>query len=132
MNIYITTESENKLKTLFSNIKSFFIIDIQQFINNFKLDLTKTTNIYLINTEIMNTICSAAKLKKYNGIIYINKNLNEEIIKNIQSKFKKVPDINKIILIDNSILPKHQDLYKLFDEIYFYERFQRNKIVDFI
>jgi len=80
----------------------------------------------------MNTICSAAKLKKYNGIIYINKNLNEEIIKNIQSKFKKVPDINKIILIDNSILPKHQDLYKLFDEIYFYERFQRNKIVDFI
>lgn len=55
-NIYITTESENKLKMLFTNIKSFFILDVQSYINNLKLDLNKPANIYFINTEIINLI----------------------------------------------------------------------------
>jgi hypothetical protein len=56
MNIYITSESENKLKMLFTNIKSFFILDVQAYINSLKLDMSKPCNIYLINTEIINLI----------------------------------------------------------------------------
>ena len=130
MNIYVTTESENKLKMLFSNIKSFFILDVQSFVNSFKLDLHKQTNIFLINTEIMNTIKQSAKLKKYQGIIYINKNLDQNLIMNLQSRFKNVNEINKIVLIDNSLLPKHKDLYAYCEEIFFYERFYKNKIID--
>lgn len=130
MNIYVTTESENKLKMLFANIKSFFILDVQSFVNSFKLDLTKQTNIYLINTEIINAIQQSAKLKKYQGIIYINKNLDQILIKNLQSKFKNVKEINKIVLIDNILLPKHKDLYNYCEEIFFYERFYKNKIID--
>ena len=75
MNVYVTTESENKLRMLFTNIKSFFILDVQSFVSSFKLDLSKQSNVYFINTEILNQIQQASKLKKYQGIIYINKNL---------------------------------------------------------
>ena len=130
-NIYITTESENKLKMLFSNIKSFFILDVQSYINSLKLDLNKPVNVYFINTEIINLIKQSAKLKKYQGIIYINKNLDQTLLKNLQSKFKNIDEIGKIILIDNILLPKHDNLYNLCEEVYFYERFYKNKIVDY-
>lgn len=129
-NIYITTEPENKLKMLFTNIKSFFILDVQSYINSLKLDLSKPANIYFINTEIINLIKQSARLKKYQGIIYINKNLDQTLLKNLQSKFKHIDEIGKIILIDNILLPKHDNLYNLCEEVYFYERFYKNKIID--
>ena len=129
-NIYITTESENKLKMLFTNIKSFYILDVQNFINSLKLDLNKPSNIYFINTEIINLIKQSAKLKKYQGIIYINRNLNQILLKNIQSKFKNIKEVGKIILLDNILSPKHDNLYNLCEEVYFYERFYKNKIID--
>lgn len=130
MNIYVTTESENKLRMLFTNIKSFFILDVQSFVNSFKLDLNKQSNIYFVNTEILNVIQQASKLKKYQGIIYINKNLDENLLFNISSKFKQIKEISKIVLLDNGILPKHTDLYDLCEEVFFYERFYKNKIIE--
>ncbi len=130
MNIYVTTESENKLRMLFTNIKSFFILDVQSFVNSFKLDLNKQSNIYFVNTEILNAIQQASKLKKYQGIIYINKNLDENLLFNVSSKFKQIKEINKIVLLDNGILPKHADLYDLCEEVFFYERFYKNKIIE--
>ena len=130
MNIYVTTESENKLKMLFTNIKSFFILDVQSFVNSFKLDLTKQSNIYFVNTELLNTIQASAKLKKYQGIIYINKNLDQRLLTNLQSKFKDVKEISKLVLLDNGALPKHTDLYNLCEEVFFYERFFKNKIIE--
>ena len=63
MNIYVTSESETKLQNMIVNFKNFFVFDVQEFISNYKLDLTKPSNIYLINSEITNTILSASKLK---------------------------------------------------------------------
>lgn len=130
MNIYVTTETEPKLKMLFTNIKSFFILDVQSFVNSYKLDLNKQSNVYLINTELIEQIKASAKLKKYQGIVYINKNLDDRIIKNLQSKFKNVPEISKIVLLDNGIVPKHTDLFNVCEEVYFYERFCKNKIIE--
>lgn len=130
MNVYVTTESENKLRMLFTNIKSFFILDVQSFVSSFKLDLSKQSNVYFINTEILNQIQYASKLKKYQGIIYINKNLDETLLFNLQNKFKKIKEINKIVLLDNGILPKHRDLHNLCEEVFFYERFYKNKIIE--
>lgn len=130
MNVYVTTETENKLKMLFTNIKSFYILDIQSFVNGFKLDLTKTSNIYFVNAELMNILCSMSKLKKYQGIIYINKNLDKTIINNLKSKIKGINEISKVVLLDNGSLPKHTDLYDLCEEVFFYERFYKNKIIE--
>lgn len=130
MNFYVTTEPITKLNTIISNIKSFYILDIQAFVKSFDLDLRKPSNIYYINTEIENEINQKSKLKKYHGIIYINKNLDGNIIKSLQTKFQKNGEINKIVLLDNSVVPKHYDLHSICDEIYFYEPFCKNKIIE--
>ena len=130
MNIYLTTESENKLKTIFTNIKSFYVLDIQSFINSFKLDLTKQSNVYYVNLELMNTIKNTSKLKKYQGIIYINKNLNPVLLQSLKQNLKTIKTIRKFILFDNATLPKHKELYNFCEEVYFYERFCKNKIVE--
>ena len=130
MNIYVTTESENKLKMLFTNIKSFFILDVQSFVNSFKLDLTKQSNIYFVNTELLNTIQASAKLKKYQGIIYINKNLDQRLGTTRVKTEDGYKEISKIVLLDNGTLPKHTDLYDLCEEVFFYERFFKNKIIE--
>ena len=130
MNFYVTTEPLEKLSNIISNIKSFYIIDIQEFVNRFNLDLQKPSNIYYINTEIENDIIQKSKLKKYHGIIYINRNLNFNIIKNLQMKFQNIGEIHKIVLLDNVNVPKHNDLYSICDEIFFYEPFVKNKIIE--
>ena len=112
------------------NIKNFFIFDVQEFINNFNLDVSKPANIYLINNEITNTILSASKLKKYQGIIYINTNLTENLYYSLKKKFGNDEHIDKFVLIDNGNVAKHKELYHIFEEVFFYERFRKNKIVE--
>jgi hypothetical protein len=131
MNIYVTSESETKLQNMIVNFKNFFVFDVQEFISNYKLDLTKPSNIYLINSEITNTILSASKLKKYQGIIYINKNLSESLYRSLVNKFGKEENIDKFILIDNGNAAKHKDLHDVFEEVFFYERFKKNKIIEY-
>lgn len=129
-NIYMTTESEYKLKQIFSNLKNFFVLDIDAFVRNMNVDLTKQTSIYLVNSEIEKTILAQAKLKKYQGIIYINKNLSKELHDSVKTRFKNAKDINKLVLIDNGQFPKHLDLMNIFEEVLFYERFKKNKIIE--
>ena len=131
MNIYVTSESETKLQNMIVNFKNFFVFDVQEFISNYNLDLTKPSNIYLINSEITNTILSASKLKKYQGIIYINKNLSESLYRSLVNKFGKEENIDKFILIDNGNAAKHKDLHDVFEEVFFYERFKKNKIIEY-
>lgn len=130
MNFYVTSENIDRLSTIISNIKSFYILDVQQFIASFQLDLKKPSNIYYINQEITSEILSKAKLKKYHGIIYINRSLNVDIIKNLQGKFQYKGDINKLVLLDNAIIPKHKELHNICEEIFFYEPFVKNKIME--
>lgn len=131
MNIYMSSESETKLSSVITNIKNFFVFDAQEFVKTFKLDLSKPSNIYFINNEITAQISSASKLKKYKGIIYINRNLSEQLYYSIKNKFIKDKNIDKIILIDNALVSKHRDLHELFSEVYFYDRFRKSKIVDY-
>lgn len=126
----MTTESEQKLKQIFSNLKNFFVLDIDAFVKSMNVDLTKQTSVYLVNSEIEKLILSQAKLKKYQGIIYINKNLSKKLHDSLKARFKNAKEINKIILIDNGQFPKHSDLMPIFDEVLFYERFKKNKIIE--
>lgn len=42
--------------------------------------MSKPSSVFLINDEIEKTILTQSKLKKYKGIIYINKALSENIL----------------------------------------------------
>ena len=111
MNIYVTSESSTKIQNLIMNIKNFFIFDVQEFINNFNLDVSKPANIYLINNEITNTILSASKLKKYQGIIYINNNLTENLYYSLKKKFGNDEHIDKWLTIN--CISKCKDFFRL-------------------
>lgn len=126
----MTDEPEYKLKQVFSNIKNFFIFDVSAFVSSLNLNLNKQSSIYYINTEIEKHMLSALSLKRYNGIIYINKSLSEKLYNSIKSKFKEKYDVNKIILIDDGQFPKHTDIMCIFDEVIFYNRFNKTKIIE--
>ena len=131
MNIYITSESSEKLEQLIINFKNFYIFDVQKFIEDMGIDTRKPSNVYYINNEITNELTTISKLKKYQGIIYINKNINEKILMNLKKKFQNCDSIQKFILIDNGNASKHRDMFELFEEVYFYQRFKKNKIIDY-
>ena len=126
----MTDEPEYKLKQVFSNIKNFFIFDVSAFVTSLNLNLNKQSSIYYINTEIEKHMLNALSLKRYNGIIYINKSLSEKLYNSIKSKFKEKYDVNKIILIDDGQFPKHTDIMCIFDEVIFYNRFSKTKIIE--
>lgn len=128
-NIYITSESENKLKSIYNNLKNFYILDSVSFVKSLGIDMTKPTSTFLANDEISKAISSQAKLKKFKGVIYINKNITESLYQSFKQTFSDIDDI-KLILIDNGQFPKHADLFGVFDEVIFYERFKKNKIVE--
>ena len=88
-------------------------------------------NVYYINGRIIEDIISTSKLKKYQGIIYINKNITEVLYHNLKKKFGNVPTIDKFVLIDNGNAAKHKDLYGIFEEVFFYERFKKNRIIEY-
>ncbi len=131
MNIYVSSESSAKLESLISNIKNFYVFDVQNFIQSLGLDIKKPANIYYINNEIVSNIVQQSKLKKYQGIIYINKNINENIYRNLRKKFQGVKTIDKFILIENGNAPRHKELFKIFEEVFFYQRFRKNKIIEY-
>lgn len=51
-NIYMSSVSPSKLRQIFCNIKNFFILDVQAFIRDMNLDMSKQSSIYLVNDEI--------------------------------------------------------------------------------
>jgi len=50
--LYMTSESETKLKSIYANIKNFFILDVQSFIKSLHIDMNKPSSVYLANDEI--------------------------------------------------------------------------------
>ena len=130
MNIYVTSEPQSKLENVILNIKNFYIFDVQQFVAGFKLDTKKPSNIYLINNEIMAELNNISKLKKYQGIIYINKNLSENLYKSLYKVFNNNQFIDQLVLIDNVNVPKWKNLHSIFHEVLFYHRFRKMKIVE--
>lgn len=129
-NLYMTSESETKLKSLFTNLKNFYVLDVQKFVKSLNLDMSKPSSVFLINDEIEKTILTQSKLKKYKGIIYINKALSENILQAFQQYFAKIDSDIRFILIDNHYIPKHMDIMHLFSQVIFFDRFKKNKIIE--
>lgn len=125
----MTSESESKLKQVYSNIKNFYILDADKFIKSLDLDMSKQSSVYIANDEIKKIIVSQSKLKKYKGIIYINKHLSDDLYQSFKVCLSKYDNV-KIMLIDNGQFPKHEDIMGVFDEVLFYERFKKNRIID--
>ena len=132
MKFYITGESYRKLRNVFTNLNTFYIIDVDSLIGEYGLNPEKATHRFIINTEIERLIASGAKSKRYTGIIYINKGLNFDIITSIKKSLNEITksQVEDLSLLDDYDTPKYKQYYKLFDEVIFFPTFKKTKIIE--
>lgn len=132
MKFYATIEPCRKLKNVFSNLSSFYIIDVDQILEESKLDITNKAHVYLINTELERLIINGAKSKRYNGLIYINSNINESVIDGIKGLINSLENSNvdSFVLLDDVDVPKLNMYYVMFDEVVFFPSMKRTRIIE--
>lgn len=125
-NLYLTSEPEKILVNSFTNIKSFYILNIDEILKN--INVKNTSYKYFLNKTITDTLIEQSSLKKIKGIIYINSNLNENVIKGLQNKIQTIENIESLILIDNGATLKLKALYNFVDEVLFFQKWRKIKI----
>lgn len=132
MKFYITGESHRKLKNAFSNLNTFYIIDVDTLILESKLNPENTSHKFIINSEIERLIASGAKSKRCTGIIYINSSINCDIISNIRKSIGSITNsqVDELTLLDDYDTPKLKQYYKLFDEVIFFPTLKKTKIIE--
>lgn len=131
MNLYVSTESDRKLRNVFSNLSGFYLINVDSLVEMSKLDLTKNAHRFLMNSEIERLISIGAKSKRYSGIIYINSMLDKDTVQSLKQSVDnlKESNIDYMVLLDDYELPKLKKLYKLFDEVTFFSSLKKTKII---
>ena len=132
MKLYMTVEPLNTLRHVFTNLSAFEIVDVDHIISDIGLDITKERNAFIINTEISELLKSYSKSKRIKGIIYINKNLNSDIIetlKNTVTEYEKSL-VDEVILMDNYDIPRIEHLYSSVDEVLYFTTFKKVKIIE--
>lgn len=125
-NLYLTSEPEKILVNSFTNIKSFYILNIDEILKD--INVKNTSYKYFLNKTITDTLIEQSSLKKIKGIIYINSNLNENVIKGLQNKIQTIENIESLILIDNGATLKLKALYNFVDEVLFFQKWRKIKI----
>lgn len=132
MKFYVTVESYRKLRNAFTNLNTFYIIDTDSLIVESGLDVNKPSHRFIINSEIERLIATGAKSKRITGIIYINSNLNCDIITSIKKSLKEITksQVEEVTLLDDYDAPKLKQYYNLFDEVIFFPAFKKTKIIE--
>lgn len=130
MKFYLTVETQEKIKNTFLNLNLFYILDIEQVICEYGLDISKPHNQFLLSQEIEKIIVAQSKSKRLEGIIYVNKGLNEKIVAHIYKLVKKIDKIDTVVIMDDDSNQKLTKLYKLVDEVLFFTSVKRVKILE--
>lgn len=130
MKFYLTVETQERIKNTFLNLNLFYMLDIEQVICEYGLDISKPHNRFLLSQEIEKIIVAQTKSKRLEGIIYINKGLTKNIVSHIYKLVKRIPKIENVVIIDDDTHPKLKDLYKDVDEVFFFPSVKRVKILE--
>lgn len=129
MKLYVTSENYEKVRNSFLNLRSFSVINVQEIMASFGYtkDNMNEYSQFIINDEIRNNIKDSITKKKYFNIMYINADLSVDIIENLKDFARETESIDKIIYIDDGLT--HKELHPLFDEIVFFPKSRRVRIM---
>ena len=130
MKFYLTVETQDRIKNTFLNLNLFYMLDIEQVICEYGLDVSKPHNKFLLSQEIEKIIINQTKSKRIEGIIYINRNLNSQIVHHVYKLVKRIPKIDTVVILDDDTFPKLKELYKIVDEVLFFPSVKRVKILE--
>lgn len=129
MKLYISNNLE-KVKSCFINLSKFYILDVQTLLQELGLDVTDKCNAFFVSRHIQDTIKNHAKSKRLEGIIYVNKNLNEKLFDSLFKTVTKLPKMENMVLIDDPIFQPLADFYPLFEEVMFFPTIRRVRILE--
>ncbi|MBS7364395.1 MAG: hypothetical protein KIH03_11370 [Paludibacteraceae bacterium] len=122
------------MKNLFSNLSSFYIIDVDTILLESGLDVNKKSHQFLINTELERLLVNGAKSKRYMGLIYINSNINFDVIEGVKSAVMDLENstIENMVILDDCDAPKLKDYYEMFDEVIFFPVIKKARVINCI
>jgi len=132
LNCYVTIEPCRRLKNLFSNLSSFYIIDVDTILMESGLDVNKKSHQYLINTELERLLVAGAKSKRYVGIIYINSNVGVDTIESVKTIMSETENttVDNMVILDDCDAPKLKDYYEMFDEVIFFPAIKKARVIN--
>ena len=132
MNLYITIEDKSKLKKAFLNLRKQQIIVVDEVVVELGYQVGKVDDYasFIVNQRIKKIITSTASGKKMQSIIYVNDNLNDEIIRGLIHFCQDNTVVDRVILLTEK--GKNEELYELFDEILFFPSIKKVHIIECI
>jgi hypothetical protein len=132
MNLYITIEDKSKLKKAFLNLRKQQIIVVDEVVVELGYEVGKVDDYasFIVNQKIKKIITSTASGKKMQSIIYVNQNLNDEIIRGLIHFCQDNTVVSRVILLTEK--GKNEELYELFDEILFFPSIKKVHIIECI
>jgi hypothetical protein len=130
MNLYITIEDKSKLKKAFLNLRKQQIVVVDEVVVELGYEVGKVDDYasFIVNQRIKKIIASTASGKKMQSIIYVNHNLNDEIIRGLIHFCQDNTVVDRVILLTEK--GKNEELYELFDEILFFPTIKKVHIIE--
>lgn len=130
MNLYITIEDKSKLKKAFLNLRKQQIVVVDEVVVELGYEVGKVDDYasFIVNQRIKKIIASTASGKRMQSIIYVNSNLNDEIIRGLIHFCQDNTVVNQVILLTEK--GKNEELYELFEEILFFPTIKKVHIIE--
>lgn len=130
MNLYITIEDRSKLKKAFLNLRKQQIVVVDEVVVDlgYSMENVDEYSSFIVNQRIKKIISSTASSKKMQSIIYVNSDLDDEIVRELIHFCAESTQVNKVILLSEK--NKNEDLYELFEEILFFPTVKKVHIVE--
>lgn len=98
------------------------------------LDVNKKSHQFLINAELERLLVTGAKSRRYTGLIYINSNINFDVIEGVKSAVTETEKstIENMVILDDCDAPKLRDYYEMFDEVIFFPAIKKARVINCI
>lgn len=131
MNFFVTSEPPRRLKNAFHNIKQYKLIDVDDLFESTGMDPNDDVCGFIIDEEIKNMIIDGTNSKKYNGIIYINSNLDRILLDKLKNLLYKIEDSSTvdITMLDDFDVPKLENMYNQVDNVTFFPILKKPKVI---
>lgn len=132
MKLYITNHNYEKIKQSFLNLRLYYFIDVKEIIKNLGYDKQELDefNTFIVNQTIENKIQSATSSKRFKSIVYINENLNDDIISSIQEYITDIPKIENLVFIDDANNKENTAFHSFFKELLYFPTGKKVRIIE--
>jgi len=130
VNLYITFDDRNKIKKSFLNLRKYLIISVKEVVEKLGFADAPIDDCvsFIINQEILKMIKDGSNGRNLLGIVYLNEDLDNEIIREIIYYAEDLKNVNKVILLTD--IDDHEEYYELFEEVMFYPSLKKVHIVE--